>query len=428
MLTTQNTQIPTRRRRWQRSLVAVATLSLVAAACGSDDAADEEPAAVEEEATDEEVTEEEPVEEEAMEEEAMEEEPEEEAMEEEAMEEEAMEEEVEEPETSALVEQFDADGDGTVTIGVAAAGPRDDGGYVEGLVSFTEDWATENGFPAPIVVDNIGADQAAQSMSDLAQQGVDLMFVGASEIAEPLADLTEAFPDIFWYCNCGAGFEELPGLAQATDWGAAIHYTGGVALGQTLIETGGTQAVFLGCCDLNFEVEALEATRAGMASVDPSLTLTYVATGDFPFDFANSANATAAFSTAVADGATLAYAYLDGALEPVGQAATEAGLSVFAAGPADVCDRDDGIDWTGSIVFDGGLYAAEGVARIVDGTLAEGTTYQFPTQQGLNGGLLCDPSAEATAAIDEAFALLAAFDEELMGQLGAISGAAYAGG
>ncbi len=327
--------------------------------------------------------------------------------------------------TESLVEQFDIDGDGAVTIGVAAAGPRDDGGYVEGLVNFTEGWASENGFPAPIVVDNIGADEAAQSMSDLAQQGVDLMFVGASEIAEPLGDLTEAFPDIFWYCNCGAGFQELPGLAQATDWGAAIHFTGGVAIGQILAESGGDTAVFLGCCDLNFEIEALEATRAGMASVDPSFTLDYVATGDFPFDFANSANATAAFASAAADGATVAYAYLDGALEPVAQAATEAGLGVFAAGPADVCERDDGIAWTGSIVFDGGIYAAEGVNRIVDGTLTEGSTFQFPTEQGLNGGVLCDGSPEAQAAIDASFGLLAAFDEDLMSQLGAISAEAF---
>lgn len=330
--------------------------------------------------------------------------------------------------TDAVVAQFDIDGDGAVTIGVAAAGPRDDGGYVEGLVNFTQGWAEENGFPAPIVVDNIGADEAAQSMSDLAQQGVDLMFVGASEIAEPLGDLTETFPDIFWYCNCGAGFQELPGLAQATDWGAAIHFTGGVAIGQALAETGGDTAVFLGCCDLNFEIEALEATRAGMATVDPSFTIDYVATGDFPFDFANSANATAAFASAAADGATVAYAYLDGALEPVGQAATEAGVAVFAAGPADVCSRDDGIEWTGSIVFDGGLYAAEGVNLIVDGSLTEGSTFQFPTRQGLNGGLLCDASADANAAVDASFGLLAAFDEDLMGQLGAISAEAYSAG
>ncbi len=398
----------------------LSVLALIAAACGSDDATESaETTPPADETSDTEAP--------------PETDPPDDAMEEDAMEEEETPDTTEAAptvpaETQAIIDQFDIDGDGTVTIGVAAAGPRDDGGYVEAVVTFAEDWATGNGFGNPIIVDNIGADEAAQSMSDLAQQGVDLMIVGASEIAEPLGDLTEAFPDIFWYCNCGAGFEELPGLAQATDWGAAIHYTGGVAIGQALLEAGGDKAVFLGCCDLNFEVEALEATRAGMASVDPSFTMDYVATGDFPFDFANSANATAAFSTAVADGASVAYAYLDGALEPVGQAATEAGIAVFAASPADVCSRDDGIDWTGSIVFDGGLYVAEAVNLIVEGTLTEGTTYQFPTEQGLNGGILCDGSADATAAIDGSFGLLAAFDEDLMGQLGAISGAAYAGG
>ena len=198
------------------------------------------------------------------------------------------------PRPTTIVAAFDANGDGTVTIGVAAAGPRDDNGYYQSLVNFAEEFSAENGFAPPIVSDNIGPAEAAQSLSDLAQQGVDIMMVGASEIAEPLPDLTEQFPDIFWYCNCGAGFQELPGLAQATDWGAAIHYTAGVAMGAVLQEQGSTSAVFLGCCDINFEVEAYEATLYGLQSVDPSFTMEYVGTGDFEFDFDNSANATAA--------------------------------------------------------------------------------------------------------------------------------------
>ncbi|MCP4087184.1 MAG: hypothetical protein GY745_19385 [Actinomycetia bacterium] len=331
-------------------------------------------------------------------------------------------------ETDALVGAFDADGDGTVTIGVAAAGPRDDNGYYQSLVDFAEEFSTDNGFAAPIVSDNIGADEAAQAMSDLAQQNVDIILVGASEIAEPLADLTAAYPDIFWYCNCGAGFDELPGLAQAVDWGAAIHYTAGVAMGQTLVDEGGTQAVFLGCCDLGFEKEAFNATLAGMQSVDESLTMEYVSTGDFTFDFDNSANATAALTAAIADGATLAYAFLGGALDPVGQLATDEGISVFAAGPADICSRDDGIEWTGSIVFDGGLYATHILPLIVAGELKEGETYSFPTEPGLNGADLCDPSDEAADAVADAFGLLASFDDDLMGQLGTISAEAYAGG
>ncbi len=330
-------------------------------------------------------------------------------------------------EPSELIQQFDADGDGKVTIGVAAAGPRDDNGYYQSLVDFAEQFSADNGFETPIVRDQIGSEEAAQAMSDLAQQGVDIIFVGASEIAEPLADLTEQYPDIFWYCNCGAGYAELPGLAQATDWGAAIHYTAGVAMGQVLAENGGTKAVFLGCCELGFEKEAYNATVYGLQSVDASFEMAYVSTGDFPYDFDNSGNATAALQTAIADGVTLAYAYLGGALDPVGQLATEEGIAVFAAGPVDICSRDDGIDWTGSIVFDGGRYAAQALRLIVDGALGEGGTFQFPTEIGLNGAELCDPSADATAALAEAFEA-AGSDGELLGALGQISADAYAGG
>ena len=330
-------------------------------------------------------------------------------------------------EVDTLITQFDTTGDGTVTIAVAAAGPRDDNGYYQSLVNFAEDFSEANGFEQPIVSDNIGPAEAAQAMADLAEQGVDIILVGASEIAEPLPDLTEQYPDIFWYCNCGAGFEELPGLAQATDWGAAIHYTAGVAMGAVLQEEGGTQAVFLGCCDLNFEQEAYNATVAGMQSVDPSFTMEYVGTGDFQFDFDNSANATAALTNAIANGATLAYAYLGGALDPVGQLATDEGIAVFAAGPADICEREDGIAWTGSVVFDGGLYAAQALRLIIDGELSEGTTYQFPTEPGLNGVLLCTPSDSAQGLVDEAFIAVSS-DGELLGVLGGISGEAYSGG
>ena len=334
---------------------------------------------------------------------------------------------MDESETSEVVAAFDSNGDGTVTIGVAAAGPRDDNGYYQSLVDFAEEFSAENGFAPPIVSDNIGAAEAAQALSDLAQQGVDILMVGASEIAEPLPDLTGQYPDIFWYCNCGAGFDELPGLAQATDWGATIHYTAGVAMAGILADHGGDKAVFLGCCDINFEREAYNATVFGLQSVDPNFTMEYVSTGDFQFDFDNSANATAALTNAISNGVTLAYAYLGGALNAVGQLATDEGVAVFAAGPPDVCERDDGINWTGSIVFDAGVYARQILPRIIAGDLAEGSTYQFPTEPGLNGALLCDAPADAQALLDEAFGLIAAFDGELLGALGGISGEAYSG-
>lgn len=332
------------------------------------------------------------------------------------------------PATNAFVETFDSNNDATVTIGIAAAGPRDDNGYYQSLINFAEEFSADNGFAAPIVSDNISVAEAGQALSDLAQQGVDILMVGASEIAESLADLTEQYPDIFWYCNCGAGITELAGLAQTTDAGAPIHYTAGVAMAGILQDHGGDRAVFLGCCEINFEREAYDATVFGLQSVDPNMTMDYVSTGDFQFDFDNSANATAALSNAIANGATLAYAYLGGALNSVGSAANDAGIDVFAAGPADVCERDDGIDWTGSIVFDGGVYAQQALTLIVSGDLTEGGTYEFPTEPGLNGALLCDASAQAQALLDGAFAEVASPDDALLAEFDAIAVEAYSGG
>jgi basic membrane protein A len=198
-------------------------------------------------------------------------------------------------------------------------------------------------------------------------------------------------------------------------------------MGAILQEGGGTQGVFLGCCDLNFERESLNALLFGMQTVDPALTMEYVGTGDFQFDFDNSANATAALTNAIANGATLAYPYLGGATDPVGQLASDSGIPAFTAGPAGVCDRDDGINWTGSVVFDGGRYAEQALQLIIAGELTEGTTYQFPTEPGLNGIELCDPSPEVQAAVDQAFEDVAT-NGELLGQLGEISAEAYSGG
>ncbi len=154
--------------------------------------------------------------------------------------------------TDELVTQFDANGDGSITIGVAAAGPADDGAYYQAVVDAAKQISTDNGFNDVIVVDEIEAADAATALSDLAAQ-VDIVIVGASEIAEPLGDLTEQFADVFWYCNCGAGFPETPGLAQSLDDGSEVAYTAGVATALLMEGGSSTSVVMIGCCELGFE-------------------------------------------------------------------------------------------------------------------------------------------------------------------------------
>ena len=147
--------------------------------------------------------------------------------------------------------------------------------------------SAQYGYEDPIVVDNIQATEAAEQLSALAEQGVDFIAVGASEIADPLPNLVEQYPDIFWYCNCGAGFPDTPGLLQSKDAPGHSSISAGFATGLKLQELGGDSVSFIGCCDLGFEKMAFGAYEVGLKLVDESYTVTYVPTGNFPFDFNN---------------------------------------------------------------------------------------------------------------------------------------------
>jgi basic membrane protein A and related proteins len=144
---------------------------------------------------------------------------------------------------------LDTNGDGEVLFGVAAAGPRDDGASYQALVDKTIAISEEIGYGEPIVVDNIQTEDAATELTNIAEQGVDVILVGASEIADPLPDLIAQYPDIFWYCNCGAGYPGDPGLAQSQDDSSEISYSAGYATGLLLQESGGDSVAFIGCCD-----------------------------------------------------------------------------------------------------------------------------------------------------------------------------------
>jgi basic membrane protein A len=323
---------------------------------------------------------------------------------------------------------FDANGDGEVRIGIAAAGPRDDGAYYQAVVDAAEEFSAENGLGEVIVVDNIEAANAATELENLAQQPVDILIVGASEIAEPMPDLAEQYSDIFWYCNCGAGFPESEFFLQSQDNGAGIAYTAGVASGILLRDSGGDSATMIGCCDLGFEKEHYLAYELGLKSVDETFTFTYVPSGDFPFDFDNVQNATAAFENAVAEGADLIYPYLGGAHEPVVALANAGGQIVLSAGATDVCTREGDLTWDVAVRFDGGDYVREIFPLILSGDAVEGDIIVFSPgeEPDVSGAVICEPTPEQQTEMDDAFALVASGD--LAGQFGEIAGQAYGGG
>ena len=309
----------------------------------------------------------------------------------------------------AVIAELDTNGDGDVLFGVATAGPRDDGAYYQALVETVEEFAAAHGFSAPVIVDNIQPADAATELRNLAEQpGMDVLAIGAGEIAEPLAELTEEYSEIFWYCNCGAGYPQTAGLAQSQDDGSQIGYSAGYATGILLRDSGGDSVHFLGCCDLGFEIEAYMSFEMGLQAVDPNFTLTYVPTGNFPYDFDNISGATEAFNSSVAEGADAVYPYLGGAHEPVVALANENDVITMSAGASDVCERTD-LDYDIAVQFDAGDYIDTVLERIADGVFGEGETLLFSVGAfPFVGAKMCNATPEQQAEYDAELARIAA--------------------
>lgn len=330
-------------------------------------------------------------------------------------------------ETTAAPSPLDFNGDGKVVFGVAVPGPRDDGAYYQALVDKVTSFSSENGFEAPIIVDNIKAENATADLSNLAEQGVDIITVGASEIADPLADLTAKYADIFWYCNCGAGYPTTPGLAQSQDDSSEISFTAGYATGLLMKKAAvSKKAVFIGCCDLGFEKEAYLAYEMGLKAVDPAFSMSYIGSGGFPYDFDNTAGATEAFNNAVAQGIGAVYPYLGGAHESIVKLANEKGIIVNSAGSSKVCERTD-MKWDIATRFDAGDYLSTLLAELTSGTFKEGDIRVFHVGVDKEpGAVICGASAEDQAAMDAVYTKIAAGDYGA--EFGAIKGKAYSGG
>ena len=309
----------------------------------------------------------------------------------------------------------DFNGDGSVRIAVVTEGARDDGAYYQALVERVEAISAEAGYQDPLIVDQVDPANARSELLNVVAQGSDIIAIGSSNLADGNEDLFLEHEEIFWYCNCGSGYQDTPGLLRSADSGAELGISAGYATGLLLEARGGDRAVFLGCCDLNFEVESFLAFRLGLQMVDESFDAVYVPTGNFPFDFNNTAGATEAYNTAVAEGMAAVYPFLGGAHEPIVRLANEDGLIVMTAGSSRGCERDD-VDYDIEVMFDAGDYLAPIFDEILSGTAQEGGARRFTV--GVDpevGASLCGGTAEQDQALADLNARIGSgrFEEEI---------------
>jgi basic membrane protein A len=317
---------------------------------------------------------------------------------------------------------LDTNGDGKLQIGIATPGPRNDGAYYQALVDGLSTWSSENGFEEPIVVDNIKPEEAQTTLDSLARQDVDIVAVGAGEIADSLPELTEKYGDVIWYCNCGGGFQELPNLIQQGDDGSEISYSAGVATGLLLQAAGKDSSAMIGNNSFNFEKESFGGFKLGLTSVDPAFAdkWTYVATGSFN----DVAAATEAFNNLKDQGVGAIYPYLGGSHEAVVKLSNENDIITMSAGAANACERTD-LHYDIAVKFDSGLYAISIFDKIKSGEITRGQTYTFHV--GVDpevGAVICDPTPEQTTAMDAAYERIAS--GELQADFDANKAEAYA--
>ena len=320
---------------------------------------------------------------------------------------------------------LDINGDGVVTVGVATAGPRDDGAFYQELVNLAIEFSEAHGWADPVIIDNVEPAVAFNELENLVAQGVDIVAIGSGELSDAVPDMIAKYPDLIWYCNCGAGYPQTEGLITSRDDGAQIEYAAGYATGLLLKERGGDTAYMIGCCDLGFEVETELAFRLGLRDVDPSYDVIYTPTGNFPFDFDNVAGATEAFNVALDAGMDAVYPYLGGAHEPLVQLANQNDVIVMSAGPSNVCERTD-LHWDMAVLFSAGDFARAIFSGIVDGTIEEGTVKFF--EVGVDpevGSKICGPTAEQEEALTQA--QLAVAEGYCAEEFGLIQAIAYGG-
>ena len=327
--------------------------------------------------------------------------------------------------TSAEWGAADFNGDGMVRIGVVTVGPRDDGAYYQALVERVEAISAEGGYEAPLIVDEVDPADARSELETMALQGVDVIAIGSNAISFGNHDLFLEYDDIFWYCNCGSDYEDTPGMLRSADSGAELNISAGYATGLLMAETGGSTAVFLGCCDLAFEVESFMAFEYGLKLVDESFAAIYVPTGNFPFDFNNTAGATEAYNTAVSEGVAAVYPFLGGAHEPIVRLANEDGLVVMTAGSSTGCERDD-LDYDIEVKFDAGDYLVPIFDEILSGNAEEGGVRRFTV--GVDpevGAEFCDADTEQVGLLDQLNSRIGAGEYD--NAIGMIISAAYGG-
>lgn len=298
---------------------------------------------------------------------------------------------------SARGGQPDVNGDGKVIIGVMSPGDTRDNGYYQSFVDQAAQVAKENGWEVR-TIDRINAADAVTQARNLCRQRVDLIAVGASELADALTAAPEPqCRGVQWYVNSGGtALPQTEYFTQSQDKVNETLYAAGYAAGLLLDRSGGDRAGYITGPEMDFAKQAARAFTAGLRAVVPKAEVIESYTGDFD----DAAKAKEAFAQQRAQGIGVVYPYLGGATDAVTAEANAAGIPALSPG-TDRC-ADTGVRYAISVIFSPGAYFAAALEDFRKGTLRMGTARVWrmgvdpvPTVR------ICAPEGDEQAKVDQ---------------------------
>lgn len=262
----------------------------------------------------------------------------------------------------------DLNHDGKVLIGVLSPGDIHDHGYYESFVDDANTYANQQGWKL-IEVSNVADANAQREADDLCRQHVDMVALGAGELADGLAAANDSVcKGVFFYINGASTVKQAPYFTQSLDSENQSGAASGIAAGILMKQKGYTKAGFIAGTQASFNTDYYIPWAAGLKTVVPNASTTITYTGDEN----DSAKAVEAFKALQSQGVQLVYPYLGGSTDAVATLANKANIPVLTPG-TDRCGQSNP-SFAISVNFSPGDYFLGALQQFKAGSLRLGVT------------------------------------------------------
>lgn len=310
--------------------------------------------------------------------------------------------------------QPDVNQDGAVKIGVLSPGDTNDNGYYESFVVTAREFAEAEGWEL-IILDKVNPADAADQARNLCRQEIDLMAIGAGELADavPVAE-EDVCAGVVWYVAGGAGIEQTPWFFQTSEVPGPTQYATGYATGLVMEALGVTKAGYVTGPELDFSTTTFAAWTAGIKEVVSGAETVATYTGDFD----DSALGQEAATSQLAQGVGILYPYLGGATDAVADVGFADGVLSVSPG-TDRCAEDK---FAVSSIFSPGEYFAAALNDFKAGKVELGVTRMFELGVDPAPSVKVCPSVEGyedmQVQVDQLIAQIAAGEIDVDAEIG----------